>query len=215
MASSMMHYIISNRIIKQYHVQNESRFLLGATFGPDASSHDDGTYDMAHFENIKGDRKGIDWHLFEKKYGDRMFVDEFYLGYWCHLIQDSVWFHDIVDKYVRIYTGEIKKEYYQKGYRDYGRLNYLLQQEYQVEVPKFVLDTPAIEGISKGKMILLNEDFYNHFDALPCEREILELYRWDIIVDFIQHSTNLCISEMEALQQGKARVAPESLFVTK
>ncbi len=78
-----------------------------------------------------------------------------------------------------------------------------------------MLDTPAIEGSSKGKMILLNEDFYNHFDALPCEREMLELYRWDIIVDFIQHSTNLCISEMEALQQGKARVAPESLFVTK
>lgn len=215
MASSMIHYIISNQVILQYPVQNKSSFLLGAALGPDASSHDDGTYNAAHFSNTKGGKKGIDWRLFEKKYGGRMFSDEFYLGYWCHLVQDSVWFHNITDKYIRIYTGEVKKEYLQKGYRDYGRLNYLLQQEYKPPIPEFTPDIPTMEEISKDRLILLSKDFHNHFNALPCERESLELYKWNVIVNFIEYSASLCISEIRALQQGKRRVEPETLFVKK
>ena len=128
MASSMMHYIISNQILKKYPDVDNNKFLFGATLGPDASSHDDGTYDIAHFGSVENDKKGIDWQKFEQKHGDKMLEDGFYLGYWCHLIQDAVWFHDVVDKYVRVFEGEKKKECYQKGYRDYGRLNYLLQK---------------------------------------------------------------------------------------
>ena len=70
-------------------------------------------------------------------------------------MQDAVWFHDVVDKYVRVFEGEKKKECYQKGYRDYGRLNYLLQKKNPVKVPDFDLALPMLEGISEDKMIML------------------------------------------------------------
>lgn len=49
MASAMIHYSISNLLLNELKVQNAVPFLLGAVLGPDASSHEDGTYDTAHF----------------------------------------------------------------------------------------------------------------------------------------------------------------------
>ena len=42
-------------------MQNAVPFLLGAVLGPDASSHEDGTYETAHFWEKSEDkmRKGI------------------------------------------------------------------------------------------------------------------------------------------------------------
>lgn len=215
MASSMMHYIISNQILKNYPDVDNNKFLFGATLGPDASSHDDGTYDIAHFGSVDKDKKGIDWQKFEQKHGDKMLEDGFYLGYWCHLIQDAVWFHDVVDKYIRVFEGEKKKECYQKGYRDYGRLNYLLQKRNPVKVPDFDLALPMLEGISEDKMIMLRENFYLQFDALPCEADSLELYKWDVIMEYMEHCVNLCVSEIKAFQSGTARWSPKELFVRK
>lgn len=215
MASSMIHYIIANKIMKEYKVDNENRFLLGATLAPDASSHEDGSYNIAHFLNLKGDRKGIDWWLFEKKYGDKILPDSFYLGYWCHLIQDAIWFHDIVNKFVRIYEGEAKKACYEKGYRDYTRLNYLLRQEYEVNFPQFVLDIPAVDEISIPLLDELYLNFKNHFSSPVCRHTELEIYKWDIITEFIDFTTQFCIREIEALRNGNTRVEPERNFVIK
>lgn len=56
MASTLIHYAISIRILEKIHVKDKFLFLMGASVGPDASSHDDGSYDTAHFwertENI-------------------------------------------------------------------------------------------------------------------------------------------------------------------
>ena len=49
MASAMIHYSISNLLLNELKVQNAVPFLLGAVLGPDASSHEDGTYETAHF----------------------------------------------------------------------------------------------------------------------------------------------------------------------
>lgn len=45
MASAMIHYSISNLLLNELKVQNAVPFLLGAVLGPDASSHEDGTYE--------------------------------------------------------------------------------------------------------------------------------------------------------------------------
>ncbi len=62
MASAMIHYSISNLLLNELKVQNAVPFLLGAVLGPDASSHEDGTYDTAHFGGTEDKmRKGINW----------------------------------------------------------------------------------------------------------------------------------------------------------
>lgn len=35
------------------------------------------------------------WDDFEKTYREDFGKDDVYLGYYCHLIQEAVWFHDI------------------------------------------------------------------------------------------------------------------------
>lgn len=118
MASTIIHYAISTQIMNELKIKDTNLFLLGASVGPDASSHEDGSYDITHFwsKSSNQTRKGIHWCNFAKKYREIILNDDFVLGYYCHLIQDAVWFHDIVDKYIRCYQGDEKKLAYQRSY---------------------------------------------------------------------------------------------------
>lgn len=215
MASTLIHYVISKRICEKIDVEDPERFLFGASIVPDASSHDDGTYDQAHFQGWSVDRskKGIDWSLFEQRYCDDFDKDSIYLGYWCHLVQDSRWFHDIVNQYVRIYPREIRKEYYQKGYNDYVKLNYLLTKEYNLDIPSFSrLDVP-IEEVREGLIQVRLKAFYEQFNTVVCRDRDLELYKWNIIVSYIDQCTEFCIHEIEEMKKGGTRMNPSSYFV--
>ena len=46
MASAIIHYAVSCLLLIDIEITQKNRFLLGATLGPDASSHFDGTYDL-------------------------------------------------------------------------------------------------------------------------------------------------------------------------
>ena len=168
--------------MNELKVQNAVPFLLGAVLGPDASSHEDGTYETAHFWEKSEDkmRKGINWKKITDKYEKRIFANDFVLGYYCHLLQDALWFHEIADKDVRCYQGEEKKLAYQRGYRDYDRLNYLLIKEFH--------------------------------DAIPCDKEDLDIYTWDVIEQYIKKCVRFCVSEVNALKNGEKGCDPENLF---
>lgn len=215
MASNIIHYTISKRISEKLEVEDLERFLFGASIAPDASSHEDGSYDKAHFQGWSADcsRKGMDWSLFEKKYRDCFDTDSLYLGYWCHLVQDAIWFHDIVDKYVRIYPKEIRKNYYQKGYSDYKRLNYLLAKEYNLEAPSFSrLDIPVKEVREDIIQIRLSA-FYEQFHFTECTKNELELYTWDMVLNYIENCAEFCIREIEAMKNNSVRMEPSKFFV--
>lgn len=63
MASSIIHYTISRKILEHITIHNTERFLLGASIAPDASSHEDGSYDKSHFwERFAHEQlTGINW----------------------------------------------------------------------------------------------------------------------------------------------------------
>ena len=215
MASNIIHYAIAKRISEQIKVEDSERFLFGASVVPDFSSHEDGSYDKAHFQGWSVDhlRKGIDWNAFEQRYRDNFDMDSIYLGYWCHLVQDAIWFHDIVDKCVRIYPKDIRKNYIQKGYRDYIRLNYLLSKEYTLEVPSFSqLNIPVKEVREDIVQTKLNA-FYEQFVFVECVKDDLELYNWDMIKNYIDKCTELCICEIEAMKNDNVRIKPSIFYV--
>lgn len=215
MASTMIHYAISKRICKEIDVGDQERFLFGATIVPDASSHEDGSYNQAHFVGWSDDclKKGMNWSVFEQRYCDEFDKDSIYLGYWCHLIQDAIWFHDILDKYVRIHPREIRKAYLQKGYDDYVRLNYLLTREYQLESPSFSrLDVPMKEV--REDMILTKLDvFYKQFRPGVCMKSDLKIYQWDMVEDYCEKCLELCVQEIEARKSGGTRIDPSIFYV--
>lgn len=215
MASGMIHYVISKRVAKLVGIEDVERFLLGAVVAPDASSHSDGSYDKAHFQGWLQDRtmKGIDFNRFADKYGDRFEADDFYLGYWCHLMEDAIWFHDVVDKYVRIYTGEVKKTYYQKGYKDYERLNYLLLKEYGLQSLTFLSRDVPVEEVRQDLVEAMIESVKSYFAVTSCKKEELELYTWEVITAYIDNCVQFCTEEIKKWRRGKENSQAEQYFV--
>lgn len=215
MASNIIHYAISLRVLEHIDVKNKERFLLGASVGPDASSHDDGSYDVAHFwERITDNtKKGINWNSFAEEYKTLILEDDFCLGYYCHLIQDAVWFHDIVDKYIRCYTGDEKKMTYQKGYRDYTRLNYLLIQEFNLVRLKTDVFRIPVKEITEERLKVASCKFGQWFMAEPCKKEELELYKWDVILYYIDKCVSLCSKQIKFLKRSGDSVEPIDFYV--
>lgn len=216
MASNMIHYAVSKRIAERIFVGDLERFYFGASILPDASSHNDGSYDRSHFKarTMDNSLKGIDWRRFEQKYGCKFDEDRIYLGYWCHLVEDAMWLHDVVDKYVRIYSRDIRGAYYQKGCADYIKLNYLLQKKYDLEVPSFSKLNVPIEEVREDMVLTMVNAFQGHFDAEECEKSNLELYSWNVIISYIEKCAEFCIHEIEAMRAGKERVEPQKFYVT-
>ncbi len=215
MASGMIHYVISKKVAELTGIEDVERFLLGAVVAPDASSHADGSYNKAHFQGWLQDksRKGIDFNRFADKYGKRFEEDAFYLGYWCHLMEDAIWVHDVVDKYVRIYTGEVKKAYYQKGYNDYTRLNYLLLEESGLQRPEFENREVPVEEVRQDLLVSMIESVKGYFEAEPCKKEELELYSWEVITSYIDKCVRVCAEEIEKWKSGKENRRAERYYV--
>lgn len=214
MASNIIHYAITSLVAERMSVKDKTLFLSGATVGPDASSHDDGSYDTSHFwEWTDDDKKGINWMTFAKEYEEGIFENDFILGYFCHLIQDAVWFHDIVDEHVRCYDGEERRAAYKKGYRDYDRLNFLLREKYKLsQLERADFEIPVKE-ITKEKYEDILKLFENSFLTEPSSADELEMYMLEIIVPYIEKCADICVSEIEALKEGKKGISPLSLFV--
>lgn len=215
MASAIIHYTISSVLLKKLEITDQNRFLLGAAIGPDASSHIDGTYDIAHFgcKTADGSKKGIHWKNFAQKYEKNLLADDFFWGYYCHLIQDAIWLHDVADKYVRCYQKEEKKTATQRGYRDYERLNYLLIKEFHLQRIEFDIVELPLSEISMENLFVLSKSFAQWFDSSYCSKDDLDIYKWDIILEYIGKCILFCASEISALRNEKKGVEPEELFV--
>jgi hypothetical protein len=217
MASRLIHYLIAEEITKINVRMNRDRFIYGSLL-PDLSLHDDGSYDRAHFWErlVEKNRKGIDWNKFRIKYDDNMKTDSLYIGYYCHLIMDALWFSSITDKFVRIHPHPDRKIYYQKSYEDYKILNYLLSKQYNLKyhIPKiedFIIDeinlslcNTYLEGL-KGDI--------THPDI--CDINSLKLYPYNVILEYIEHAKELCINEIEAFSIGKEFMNPVDLFTSE
>ena len=130
MASSMIHYVISRKVAEHFDIKDLNSFLFGAVIVPDCGSHEDSSYDFFHFKDVLTEKgiKGFNHVQLSHKYSEHM-SEDFFSGYFCHVMQDNIWFHDIVNPNVRIYPSDVKAEKYKTVYRDYYRLNYILQKE--------------------------------------------------------------------------------------
>ncbi|HKM33326.1 MAG TPA: hypothetical protein VJY54_01105, partial [Lachnospiraceae bacterium] len=157
--------------------------------------------------------KGINWTDFIIKYKNEM-KDEFFCGYWCHLMQNAIWFHDIVNPYIRIYPKEIKKDCYQKVYRDYERLNYLLPKQYGIDDLSIHNVHIANAEVKEQNFDTKICDFQSQFYAHKCEKGELEILQWDIICEYISKCVEFCVKEIIALRSGNERTESSDFYVS-
>lgn len=214
MASRIMHYAVAHRLTERIEIKEYNRFVLGA-LAPDISSHDDGSYDVAHFGRkieSKG-LKGIDWIKFYNKYRNEILDDDFLLGYYIHLIVDAYWFNTIQNKFIRKYPKDVKSILYTKGYRDMYKYNSILIEKYSLVYNIESISDIKIDEIDKSNVNQFLMDFKEDFQ---CEKDFnfkFELYPYDDIMLFLENVYQLCASEINALKENQLQMNPEDLFV--
>lgn len=211
MASRMLHYVIAIEVAKEYKIENMNDFIVGALL-PDASTHSDGSYNWAHFGFWKTEpTKGIDWLEFIKKYDMK---NELNLGYLCHLITDAVWFKEITDKYIRIYSLEEKKQRIKRGYQDFWKLNAILIEEYELEKPELYIPELLVDEIKLESIEEVYSWFEKDFDEVgEYKASDLEIYSYELVKAFIDECKRLCLHEFSALKNGTELTNPREYFV--
>ncbi len=214
MASRLIHYLIAEEIAKAYTEIDRNRFVYGALL-PDLSQHEDGSYDKAHFwEKLKEEnKKGINWIKFKEKYYRQISRDSLYLGYYCHLIMDALWFSSIADRFIRIHPYPERKQYYKMSYDDFRALNYILSKDYNLQYHIPSIKNTGIEEINQS----LGNEFYHELrreinDSEAAYKENLRLYPYNVILKFINQAKELCISELNALTTGEGAVNPKRFY---
>lgn len=218
MASRMLHYVIAIEIAGIIKISNVNRFIIGSLI-PDASNHNDGSYDVAHFAHTKMTDgniiKGINWALFENKYKTEILLDPLFLGYMCHLITDAIWFNRIADKYIRIYPKKDRMDYIKKGYQDFEILNTLLKDKYALSCPSIKLPDINISEINASQVEQLFSDFATDFKVSNNQnKNNLKIYPYEDVMKFIDESIYMCTKEIISLRNKTETINP-SIYYAK
>ena len=218
MASRIMHYAIATLINKQVHIKDVERFILG-NLAPDMSSHDDGTYDIAHVGGVNQEktRKGINYAKFYFKYQNRILEDDFILGYFTHLICDAYWYSQILDPLIRVHNKETRKKYMQEGYKDMRAYNPILIERFQLRnIIKSVDDVKdnviSIDEINLEYIDNYLQQLQNDFEEAIDNKYKFQIYCFDMILDYINKCTKRCINEINSIRTLRECSNPEKLY---
>lgn len=214
MASSMIHYVISRKVAEHFDIKDLNSFLFGAVIVPDCGSHEDSSYDFFHCKDVLPEKgiKGFNHVQLSRRYSERM-AEDFFLGYFCHVMQDNIWFHDIVNPNIRIYPKDVKAAKYQTVYRDYYRLNYILQKEYVCPFEPIHKAEVPIKEADDGRVDALLNLFKDFLTVPESTKDELELLTWNKISTYIDKCINYCIEEIKRLKAGEELSDPAELYV--
>ena len=192
MASRMMHLAIIEQITSSRPCRDKNRLRLGAIF-PDAAVQGNSHLKILVCGGIK---KTYDLTGFRNAYLQRMLTDDFYLGYYLHLLQD-LRFQNFV--YHRHWNPRPQGNP-QRLHNDYALLNRPLAQKYGIQ-PQLTLPA-ALE------QELICQQY--RFDAHACLEELqadFELqasgesfFFTDQMADqYIEDAARCCLREIDSL----------------
>lgn len=213
MASRMIHYTIAKLITDKMKLNNRNEFLVGS-LAPDMASYEDdchakGIYKRVHFQEEFKELgvKGFNWLTFYHKYLKGNSDDEFALGYFVHLICDTIWLKDIQAKYVFSVEQETAKEKIFKSYEDIRKCNYHIAENYGICYDVHPLETFTVEeadiSYQTNLLVDLKMDFLPYGDKFD-----LEIYNWNAIIDYIKKCVQVCLKEVELVSRGKEPDSP-------
>lgn len=215
MPSRLIHYLIAEKVAGKIKINDMNRFRLGSIC-PDMSTRSDGSKKLTHFAEEHGDVKGGNWMTFLSKYGDRIEGDDLYLGILCHLVTDTIWFHDIIHSHIRVKTEspEERKAMCNKGYADFHRLNYILKNEFDLKYELTEDRNIDFEGLHLEYYDDLVGGLFKDICEEPkASKDELEIYTYDISIACILSCIDECVNVIKALRDGGDIPSPEKYYV--
>jgi hypothetical protein len=205
MASRIMHICIGEILCSKFHL-DRNRFLLG-NIAPDAYISRE-YKSVSHFAlNTPNDetKHYLDTRAFLEKYKESI-DDDFFLGYYCHLLSDEIFQGSIFNKYVKPYEREEQGLILSKCYQDLGILNGILIRNYNIENNFSFSDNFQMNEICKNSFKNLFASLLNDFmfeDLV--ETGSLQVYKYDDIVSFLNEAVDVCTSKLNRILLRRAK----------
>lgn len=215
MPSRMIHYMVAEQVARELPMRDLNRFKIGSLC-PDMSTRADGSKHRTHYADIVGDVKGMNWLRFVDAYRERMKEDDLYLGVFCHLITDGVWFHEIMEPRIRAKcTSKAERQkMYNCGYSDFHRLNYILREEFKLQYELSEDRNIELDGLHPelydDVVGALYGDFYEEQLAT---KEELTVYPYEMAIACIETCVEECVSSISAFFEGNKIPSPERYYV--
>ncbi len=194
MASGIIHYAITNEIIKRQVFSNPGRLLLGVVlpdYGYQGNSH-------LKLPVAGGHKRTYDFEGFREMFGELMRTDELYLGYYLHLVQDILFRHFLFDRY---HWDPTVPENTTKLNRDYEIGNAYVVQKYQLQNTLTLpadFENEAINRICRFDLTKLQESMDAYFDSQD-DGDIF-FFTKDMTDEFIAEAADYCLKEITNLQ---------------
>lgn len=197
MASRLIHYLIGTEIAKRVPVKNKNRFMAGNLYPDciDGPGGRKGKKGRSHFWEIGSGSKQEAYRNACENFRDRyckFMQDELYVGYFCHLLSDGVWYEGI-GQFAPDIPGMDKAKKMEILYRDYHRLNELLRRDYSLAYTEVFYEKCEIEEIEpdfwETYIQCLREDFKEDTGAKKSDLELLD---YDTVIGFISRAIELC-----------------------
>lgn len=196
MASSIIHYAITNEIIRLRSFENPERLRLGAVlvdYGYQGNSH-------LKIPVAGGHKRTYNFEGFREMFGEQMKNDEMYLGYYLHLVQDILFRRFLYDRYQWDPTAPGNVD---RLNRDYSIGNAYVVKKYHLKngltIPSD-FENEAINRICAFDLKRLQESMDEYFDSQD-DGDIF-FFTKEMTDEFISEATDFCLKEIENLTKG-------------
>ena len=207
MASRMMHYAVNTELAKRLELKDKTRFLAGGII-PDAGEKQNRW--RTHFYKVfPNGYRTYDLSEFLAKYGKSIGEDDFYLGYYCHLVQDLVFRLYIIDRSFKI---GLLQNVGTVLYYEYNAINGMLVQEYRLDELQYDWQELEKTKICQDMDLDLKEfskEF--HTDFLPKETFDKGIFLLDQHKVYIEQAVEACCAELKALHNGTRNIDERKL----
>ncbi len=197
MASSMIHYAITCELIKKRKFNNPDRLKLGAVLvdaGYNGNSH-------LKISVAGGNKKTYDFEGFRTMYGELMKIDDLYLGYYLHLVQDVIYRHFVYDKY---HWNPMIPGNVEKLHKDYAIGNYYVIQKYNLKNELIIpsdFEKESINKICAFDLDGLAESMNAYF--ILVEDDDIFFFTKEMTDEYISEAVTYCLRELDNIVNNK------------
>ncbi len=199
MASSIIHYAITNEILKKHKFDNPARLKLGAVlpdYGYQGNSH-------LKIPVAGGHKRTYDFDGFMDKFGELVKTDELYLGYYLHLVQDILFRHFLFDRY---HWNPTVPGNVDKLNQDYAIGNAYVVKKYNLKNEVFTTSTfveEPINAICSFDLQRLIDSMEAYFNSDIDGNTFF--FTKEMTDEFISEAVEYCLKEIEHLSKGSER----------
>lgn len=206
MASSLMHYAITDKILQSFSMHDGARLRFGAVL-PDASANKRKTHFRVYDEAL--DIRLYDFEAYRAQFGERMQKDDLYLGYYLHLIEDALYRKTLYDTFGwNPYTPESTA----RMHHDYTLLNDHFIQKYNIRddlaVPENFTQEPiyAFEPFDAENLL-----HFVHGNFVPVPEGTPYFFTADMADAYIEDAVRLCTAELNRFHRGETLLSAKDI----